>query len=150
MQPGYLIYALKQLEATLRPKLTQICVDHGLSVAQYTVLTVLNGRPGLTSSELARRSFVTAQTMAGTVEPLLQRGLVTREPDPSHARRMRLSLTDKGRFLVSEVAPAVTALEDQLVHSLDETERVTLSELLRRCRHDLEQAVPTPATGVAS
>ncbi|NUL44354.1 MarR family transcriptional regulator [Cellulosimicrobium funkei] len=46
--------------------------------------------PGVTSSELARRSFVRAQSMAGTLGPLVEQGLISRAPDPGNARRLLL------------------------------------------------------------
>lgn len=48
-----------QLEVILRPA--------GLTALQYTALTVLERHPDLTSAQLARNSFVTAQAMADMV-----------------------------------------------------------------------------------
>ena len=80
MEPasGTLIYLIKQLELGLRPVLEDAVSREGLSAAQYTALTVLRRRPGLTSSELARRSFVRAQTMAETIAFLMKRDLISR------------------------------------------------------------------------
>jgi DNA-binding MarR family transcriptional regulator len=142
VQPGSLIYALKQLETILRPRFTRVCVDHGLTATQFTALTVLSRRPGLTSSELARRSFVTAQSMAGTLEPLLERGLVSREQDPGHGRRMLLTLTGSDEAVIQEAGPDVLELEDSMVDGLSHEDRVQLEELLRHCRRALGEAEP--------
>lgn len=135
--PRGLAYVIKQLDLALRPRLADACQTGGLSSAQYTALSVLTRRPGITSSELARRSFVRAQTMATTLDPLLEAGLIRRERDPGHGRRRLLFLTDAGRERITGVTPAVGALEDEMVAGLSSAERDQLGDLLRRCRNAL-------------
>ncbi len=136
-EPRGFAYVGKQLELALRPRLADACQAGDLSSAQYTALAVLDRRPGLTSSELARRSFVRAQTMATTLDPLLDAGLIRREPDPGHGRRRLLFLTEAGRDRLSGVTPGVAALEEAMVTDLTEAERDQLADLLRRCRRAL-------------
>ncbi|MGO1410810.1 MULTISPECIES: MarR family winged helix-turn-helix transcriptional regulator [unclassified Microbacterium] len=131
-------YVIKQLELALRRRLMDACRESGLTSAQYTALSVLVRRPGLTSSELARRSLVRAQTMAMTIDPMLETGFVRREPDPAHARRRLLFLTELGARKLEEVDPHIAALEEHMVADLDAAERDMLAELLRRCRRTFE------------
>ncbi|WP_205529081.1 MarR family winged helix-turn-helix transcriptional regulator [Microbacterium halotolerans] len=131
-------YVIKQLELALRRRLVDACRASGLTSAQYTALSVLVRRPGLTSSELARRSFVRAQTMAVTLDPMLEAGFVRRETDPAHARRRLLFLTEAGARKLEEVDPHIAALEEHMVADLDDAERDQLVELLRRCRRTFE------------
>jgi DNA-binding MarR family transcriptional regulator len=138
-----LIYQIKELETVLRPRYLEALTDQPVTWTQYTALTVLERRPGITSSELARRSFVTAQSMASTINPLLTDGLVRRAQDPEHARRMLLFLTPAGSRVIAKVAPSVQALEDELGADLSAAERVVLSDLLRRCRRALGDAPRT-------
>jgi DNA-binding MarR family transcriptional regulator len=138
-----LIYQIKELETVLRPRHLEALTDQPVTWTQYTALTVLARRPGITSSELARRSFVTAQSMASTINPLLTDGLVRRAQDPEHARRMLLFLTPAGSRVIAKVAPSVQALEDELGADLSAAERVVLSDLLRRCRRALGDAPRT-------
>lgn len=145
MEQTNFTYVIKQLELALRPHINGVCAAAGLTVAQYTALTVLEQRPGLTSSELARRSFVRAQTMAATVDPLLTGGLVRREQDPQHARRMRLTLTESGAQKIAEVAPRIGALEELIVSELDARERSDFAAYLRHVRHALDAAGPRPS-----
>ncbi len=140
MEPyGSLVYVIKELELGLRRRFIEVCATEGLTAAQYTALTVLLRRPGLTSSELARRSFVRAQTMAATIDPLLEMGLVRRERDPRHARSMSLYLTDAGAELTERLSPSIDALEDLLVSHLEDDERADFADYLRRCRHALDE-----------
>jgi DNA-binding MarR family transcriptional regulator len=146
---GNLIYVIKQLDLALRPRFFEACASAGMTAAQYTAMTVLARRPGITSSELARRSFVRAQTMAATMDPLLEAGLVRRERDPQHGRRILLYLTESGADAVAGLAPRVDELEELLVSDLSEQERAQFAEYLRRCRNALGEAghrVPPAAT----
>jgi len=138
-------YVIKQVELALRPHFNAVCSSAGLTPAQYTALTVLERRPGLTSSELARRSFVRAQTMAATIEPLLADGLVSREQDPTHLRRMLLHLTPVGALRLEEIAPRIRAVEDLIVAELDVEDRVEFARYLRSARHSLDAAGPRPS-----
>ncbi len=138
-------YVIKQVELALRPHFNAVCANAGLTPAQYTALTVLARRPGLTSSELARRSFVRAQTMAATIEPLLGDRLVRREQDPTHQRRMLLDLTPKGEALLEEMSPAIRAVEDLIVAEIDENARADFAHYLRSARRSLDTAGPRPS-----
>lgn len=137
-QPGSFVYIIKHLEMGLRPRFIEACARGGMTYAQYTALTVLQHRPGITSSELARRSFVRAQTMAGTIDPLLEAGLVRREQDPAHARRMLLFLTPEGERMIDELSPPIDELEELFLSELDDEERKRFADYLRRCRHALD------------
>jgi len=131
-------YVIKQLELALRPYFEEVCAQAGMTIAQFTALTVLERRPGITSSELARRSFVRAQTMAQTMDPLLDAGLVRRERDPDHARRLLLFLTDEGAAAVARTAPRLAELERLLTTGFAEEETAALADYLRRARRTLE------------
>ena len=65
-----LLYLLKQVELAVRFRLDELLRPAGLTVLQYTALTVLERHPNLTSAQLARNSFVTAQTMSDMVTAL--------------------------------------------------------------------------------
>ncbi|GAA1123744.1 MarR family winged helix-turn-helix transcriptional regulator [Citricoccus alkalitolerans] len=142
---GWFIYMIKLLDTGLRPEVERIAGSHGFTAAQYTALTVLLSRPGITSSELARRSFVRAQSMAGTVGPLIQQGLISRAPDPDNARRLLLHATPRGRAAVTGLQCEVAALQDRLVTGLDEQQLDALSATLRILRHNV-QDLSSPRT----
>ena len=134
---GYLIYLIKQVEIGMRRHFIDITAQHGISYAEYTSLTVLQGLPGITSSELARRSFVRPQTMAETVTALITAGYVRKEKDPAHGRRILLSITDEGIQRIEAVRPGVKALESRLVAGLSDERQRELVESLREIRHVL-------------
>lgn len=118
-----LLYLIKQVELAVRARLEVVVRAEGLTVAQYTALTVLERRPRLTSAQLAKNSFVRAQTMSAVTAELEGRGLVAREQDPAHQRRQLLSVTPEGRSVLRRLQPEVTRIEERMVSTL-EPERV--------------------------
>lgn len=136
---GWYIYMVKLLDSALRPPFERMLRGHGLTSAQYAALSVLNVRPGITSSELARRSFVRAQSMADTVAVLLEQSWVRREPDPVNARRLLLHPTAQGGQVLGRVRQDVTELQDRLLAGFDADRIAGLDRDLRQLRHNLQE-----------
>ena len=113
-----LLYVIKQVELAVRARLDDILRPAGLTVLQYTALTVLERHPDLTSAQLARNSFVTAQTMADMVVILCDRGLIDRHRDAADRRRLVLALTADGRKLLKVYRSRVADLEAEMVAPL--------------------------------
>jgi DNA-binding MarR family transcriptional regulator len=134
---GWFIYTIKQLELGLRAPLERATQEAGLTTAQFTALAVLSRWPGLTSSELARRSFVRAQTMAETITPLLEAGYVHRQRDAAGGRRFLLFLTETGRAALASIRGPVAALESDFLSDLLPHERDMFATYLRACRTTL-------------
>ncbi|GAA5116171.1 MarR family winged helix-turn-helix transcriptional regulator [Pseudonocardia adelaidensis] len=132
-----LLYAVKQVELAVRSRLDELLRPSGTTVVQYTALTALARRDGLTSAELARNAFVTPQSMGDLVTALERRDLVTRHPDPRHARRLLISLTPAGRDLLERMESQVRALEERMLGDLTTAERAELRDYLNRCRSGL-------------
>ncbi|WP_372662204.1 MarR family winged helix-turn-helix transcriptional regulator [Amycolatopsis kentuckyensis] len=115
--PG-LLYLVKQLELAVRARLDEVLRPVTLTPLQYTALTVLERRSGLTTAELARNSFVTDQAMADMVVALERRGLIAREGDPRDRRRRVIGLTGPGQEVLDRVRDDVAALEQRMLAQL--------------------------------
>ena len=133
-----LLYTVKQLEMAVRARLDEVLRPHRVTVTQYTAMTVLatSTRP-LTSSDLARRAFVRAQSMAEMVATLEERGLLTRRRPPDDRKRLILELTPAGRELLDACAPDVAALEREVFHGMDEKAREELTGWLQQARRNV-------------
>ena len=136
-EPPTLLYLLKQLELQVRSHLDELVRPAGLTALQYTALTVLEGHPDLTSARLARRSFVTAQTMADMVRTLCERELIDRRPDPADRRRLALALTPKGRRLLARYRRPVAELEARMLSGLTPTQAGQLRRSVLACQQSL-------------
>ncbi|MBH5143468.1 MarR family winged helix-turn-helix transcriptional regulator [Rhodococcus erythropolis] len=137
-----LLYAIKQVELAIRARMDAILRPLGLTALQYTALTVLRRRGGLSSAELARNSFVTAQTMGEMLAALERRGLVARQVDPDNRRRMFTYLTDEAHQLLTEYDTEICALEEQMVRELNVRQREAFRGYLSRCRTALGETPP--------
>lgn len=90
-------YALKRAQQALRGYLDAELRDVGLTTPQYSVLAGLEFNAGLSNAELARRAFVTAQTMQAIIVTLERAGLVERRAHPVNGRILTTELTSAGR-----------------------------------------------------
>ena len=125
--------ALKQAQQALRVAMDEALRPHGLTTAQYAALSALEGGGDLSGAELARRGFVTPQTMTDVVAKLEAAGLVERSSAGDDRRVVRLALTDAGRLQLAGAHAVVNAVEARMLGGLDADERVWLRDALRRC-----------------
>ncbi|MFC7363504.1 MarR family winged helix-turn-helix transcriptional regulator [Nocardioides astragali] len=137
-----LLYLIKQVELAVRQALDDVVATADLTTLQYTALTVLQRHPGITSAELARNSFVRAQTMAEMITYLLSRGLVARERDQANRKQYLLTLTSEGQRVLDELLDAVADIETRMLDRFDGGQTEILRTYLLRCRHSLSGEQP--------
>ncbi len=125
------LYLVKQLELVVRALLDDALRPLGLTTLQYTALTVLQRRSGLSSAQLARRSFLRPQTMNVMVQTLQERGLISRERDPDNRRVLVLTLTELGRELLRAAAPRVEQIEARLLDGVGPARSQEFRDALR-------------------
>ncbi|MEU2283298.1 MarR family transcriptional regulator [Streptomyces sp. NPDC013178] len=116
--PPSLLYMVKQVELVVRSHLDELVKPSGITALQYTALTVLERHDGLSAAQLARDSFVTAQSIADLVRSLEGRGLIRRERNPRNRRELLILLTEEGRELLARHACSVRELEERMVRDL--------------------------------
>lgn len=133
-----LLYLVKQLELSVRARLDELMRPVGLTALQYTALTVLERHGDISSAQLARNSFVTAQTMADMVLILEDRGLIERHRDPNDKRRLLIALTPAGRAILADRRPHVAAIEKRMTGALSTSDAALLRRFLVDCRSSLE------------
>lgn len=132
--PVTLLYLIKQVELAVRSRLDELAAEHGITTIQYTALTVLERHPGLIAAQLARVSFVRAQSMTQLLDALERRGLVERVPDPSSRRQLRIFLTDDAHALLDRMREPADEIERDMTASLGERDAEALSGMLQACR----------------
>ncbi|MFF4112857.1 MarR family winged helix-turn-helix transcriptional regulator [Streptomyces sp. NPDC001714] len=132
-----LLYMVKQVELVVRSHLDELVKPAGITALQYTALTVLERHDGLSAAQLARDSFVTAQSMADLVRSLETRGLIRRERNPRNRRELLILLTDAARELLAEVAGPVRELEERMVRELTAHQEEQFRQALSKAWHAL-------------
>jgi DNA-binding MarR family transcriptional regulator len=104
-------YLLRQAWNAFHGAMESALRKHGLTGAQYAVLSVLARDPGISGADLARACNTTPQAMNGVVATLERAGLVERKPHPTHGRILQVTLTSEGSRRLDATTPAVRALE---------------------------------------
>ncbi|RNL86937.1 MarR family winged helix-turn-helix transcriptional regulator [Halostreptopolyspora alba] len=132
-------YVLKQVHAALRTAMDEALRPLDLTVPQYACLELLGQHPGLSNSELARRAFVTRQSMNLVLRRLQERGLLTRPDESPHGRALPTQLTQDGLTTLRKASIAVRTAEKQLFSPLSQEQQ-------RRIREDLATCVPSSVT----
>jgi DNA-binding MarR family transcriptional regulator len=143
-RPGYLI---KKAQAALHAHMARALHGHGLTLTQFAVLTSLADEPGLSNADLARRAFITPQSMNESLRELEQHGWITRSRHPHHGRILQIALTEAGHATLLACDTTVTAIEQQMLVDLDPDQRRQLAAALRTCIAALSSPQPnTPET----
>ena len=137
-----LSYVIARLDRAVRRAIEDCIGPLGLTIPQFTTLSVLLRRSGLSNAQLARRSYITPQSMHDVVLELERRGLVRRKPDPAHRKILRTTLTAEGRRVVTCCEVAVAAMEDRLLADLAPEAREGLIHELAVCIHTLGAGLP--------
>ena len=132
-----LLYMVKQVELVVRSHLDELVKPSGITALQYTALTVLERHDGLSAAQLARDSFVTAQSTADLVRSLEGRGLVRRERNPRNRRELLILLTDAGRELLARHEGPVRELEERMVRDLTTHQTEQFRQALTKSWHAL-------------
>ncbi len=82
---------------------------------QYTTFTVLERHPDMSVAQLARNSFVAAQSMAD-MAALEDRGLIERHRDQADRRRLAIALSPAGHEFLDRYRDPVSALKPRMLH----------------------------------
>jgi DNA-binding MarR family transcriptional regulator len=129
-RPGYLI---KQAQAALNAQMARALHEYGVTLAQFAVLTALAEEPGLSNAELARRAFITPQSMNENLREIEGRTWIRRSRHPAHGRILQIELTEEGYATLQACDAAVTVIEQHMLAELDPEQRRQLSSALRTC-----------------
>jgi len=131
-------YSVGRLERAVRRRLATVTRRFGLTVAQYTALSVLRARENLSNAQLARRSFVSPQAMNEIVQAMAEKQIVARRPHARHGRIVEIGLTAKGETVLGRCDAEVERVENAMLERLSQAERAQFREFLRMCVEELE------------
>src|SRR5580692_9790731 len=132
-------YLIKRTQMVLHDAMADALGSHNLTVTQFAVLTGLDEEPGLSNADLARRAFVTPQSMHAVLQELERVQLVVRSPHQQHQRVLQAALTGAGRRTLTSAATAVDAIEEQMLRTLSSPARSRLASALSSCIDSLTE-----------
>jgi DNA-binding MarR family transcriptional regulator len=137
---GHSGYLLRQAWQALSGALEMALRPHGLTPAQYGVLSVLAREPGASGADLARALSTTPQAVNGVLATLEREALIERRPHPTHGRILQATLTSEGQRRLETANPAVRALSRAIERGLTSDEIATVKTWLVATAERLERA----------
>ena len=136
-------YIVARLERAVRAAVNERVRPHGLTTLQYTTLSVLGARgQPLSNAQLARRAYMTPQSMIEVIDALERKGLIRRDPHPSHRRVFPATMTAKGLRILKACDAAVEEMEEEMLAGLSSGERESLLVWLKTCVRALHAGFP--------
>jgi len=144
-----LVERIAKLARYLERSLGETAADFGLTIQDWELLSALRrvGPPyRLSPSALATDLLLSSGAMTARLDRLERAGLVRRRPDPRDRRSIRVELTDKGSKTWGAAVDVQAARERLVAATLNDKEKATLNDLLRRLMKAFEEtAGPPPA-----
>jgi len=131
------MFFLNQANHAVRSRLDAALGVIEMTAIQYTVLSVIGARAGLSSAELSRRFFVTPQTMNELIAALERRGFILRKADPANRRILRMDVTVAGRDMLAKCDALADAVERDVFGAMPDEDYRRLAELTRGLAHHL-------------
>lgn len=117
----------------------------GWSWAGFRIMVNTLALGSVEPSQLATILGVARPTVTSNLDRLERDGLLARHTDPENRRRVRVTLTDKGRDAVKQVIPFQLAVERELTAGLPPGPRAQLEDLLHIMLQSLGESQPKTA-----
>jgi len=104
----------------------------GLTVSQFAVLEILYHKGDLRVCEIMEKILTTGGNMTVVIDNLVKENLVERCSDPKDRRVNLISITEKGRNLISEIFPKHLENINDIFSILTSEEKKNLIKLVKK------------------
>ncbi|MES9971847.1 MAG: MarR family transcriptional regulator [Candidatus Thiodiazotropha sp.] len=121
-KPLGVAYMVGRLERALRRNIRQLLAPMGLTIGQYTALSVFCSSGRLSNAKLAERTMVSPQAANELIKGMEKNGWIVRKPDPNHGRIIQISLTKEGTQLLIRCNKLVAEMERKMLSGLNDRE----------------------------
>lgn len=134
-------YALKQAQHAMRTRMDAQLREYGLSVPKYSVMAALEKAEGMSNADLARRAFVTPQSMQGILSLMEKDGLIKRQPHKTNKRIQTTYLTDKARQLLGEAHQIAMESEQAAIDAISPDDPIKFRNQLLKIVESLRNGI---------
>lgn len=135
-----LIELLQEVNRGFREHIGEVLAGYKLPVAALTVLKMIREKPGITVSELARRTGFAKSNVSNVIDWLGRQGWVEKRADRTDRRILHLHLTDSAAGFLTAVKAEVRRRIGDLVAGIPENRTGELIEGLREIHEALKKA----------
>jgi MarR family transcriptional regulator, transcriptional regulator for hemolysin len=132
-----ILYLLNDVARLLRTRADQRARTHGMTRAQWVILSRLERQPGLSQNEIAGLVEVEPITVARLVDRLETAGLVERRADPNDRRKWRLHLTPAAAAELKVLKRHKAELREEILAGVDQATIDTLIDGLLKLKANL-------------
>ncbi len=115
----------------IEPFLQRMAV-YELRPVDFSVLSLIQHNPGITSRQLCNTLGILAPNLVGMIRTLEKRGLISRKPHPHDGRANGLHATAAGTKLMCAAEKTAAELDSEVATCLSRSERETLLRLLKK------------------
>jgi DNA-binding MarR family transcriptional regulator len=122
--------------AQLRSSARESLAQWDISPSHSRAIRVLTRHGTLRLSALSEHLRIAPRSTTEVVDALEERGLVVRRPDPDDRRATLVELTAKGREVAQSIRDSRAAELQRSFGRLSETDRASLTRILRKLRAD--------------
>src|ERR1700681_2045460 len=123
---------LDHLARRMRLRSEAVLAPLGLRPRHLVALTVLREGGGSTQQALAATLEMDGTNIVGLLNELEAQQLIERRRSPEDRRRHLVELTDAGAEQLAKAECALSAVEDEVLGALDDSQRETLYSLLQQ------------------
>jgi DNA-binding MarR family transcriptional regulator len=128
---GHLGYFIRRLQVWVFQDFIRTLAPVDIRPAQYSVLVVIAGNPGLSQSDLAAALGIERARLVRLLDKLEKRGLTRRLPSRTDRRSHALRLTSDGQRVLKRAKLLAAAHEARLDEQLGTEQRKSLLDILR-------------------
>ncbi len=138
--PGFLLW---QTTITWQRLIKKLLDQYNLSHAQFVILAITlwfeNLKQAVSQSVVIRQSKLDKMTVSKALKKLVALGYVKHSEHESDTRAKSVTLTNKGRALVSSIIPQVEKVDEDFFATLKKNERLSLLEMLNAIVHHADR-----------
>jgi DNA-binding MarR family transcriptional regulator len=127
----YLGYLLARSSFKTSNELHQRFKQEGVSVLTWRILAATQ-ESSKTVNQLAALVLVNQSTLSKALDRLEAEDLIQRKQNQQQRRKINVSITKKGRHLISTLIPIAKEYEHQSFNQLNEEEKSTLRQILKK------------------
>ena len=134
-----ILFLLYDVARLMRTRADQRARRHGMTRAQWVILSWLERQSGISQNDLAGLVEVEPITVCRLIDRLEARGLVERRSDPRDRRVRRLHLTPKAQPILDEIHGYREEMRKQLTAGISKEALDTQIESLLQMKANLAQ-----------
>jgi DNA-binding MarR family transcriptional regulator len=130
--PGYLPHHLSRLINLMNMQLLEFLRPLDITGQQFRVMQVIDARGVTNVGQIARDAVIEQSLVSRVIDQLEERNLAKRSKSTTKARVVEVSLTPRGNETYAAITPYREAIVADAVSVLNNVEKATLDDLLRR------------------